>query len=205
MHTITIINYGMGNIWSVKSALEYLGYTIKITNSAKEVENCDVLILPGVGSYKLAMNKLLALNLDKAIIEAVHIKQKKILGICLGIQLMSKSGNEDGNSRGLSLINVDTRKFEIKNLKYKIPHIGFNSVNIPLNSVLYKGLDHNPDFYFVHSYHLPIENLEAKIATCKYGYDFLASYENENVFGTQFHPEKSQTNGLKLLKNFLLY
>ena len=88
-----------------------------------------MLILPGVGSYKPAMNKLLALNLDKAIIEAVHIKQKKILGICLGIQLMSKSGNEDGNSRGLSLINID-EKFEIKNFKYKIPHIGFNSVNI---------------------------------------------------------------------------
>lgn len=206
MQNITIINFGMGNLWSVKSALEYLGFNVIITSSAIEVEKSDVLILPGVGSFKLAMQKILELDLDKAIFEAVQVKQKKILGICLGIQLMSQSGTEDGYSKGLSLIKLNTEKFlnnKINNLK--IPHIGFNSIISPVNSILYNGLDNNSDFYFVHSYYLPVKALNANIGICNYGHEFLASYENENVFATQFHPEKSQTNGLKLLKNFLIY
>ena len=206
MHSITIINYGMGNLWSVKTAIEYLGFKTNITSSAIEIVNSDVLILPGVGSFKLAMNKIHALNLDKAILEAVEVKQKKILGICLGIQLMSQSGTEDGYSKGLSLINAKTKKFNNNKInKFKIPHIGFNSVFKPTKSILYSGLEDNADFYFVHSYYLPIKEINANIGICNYSCNFMASYEKENIFATQFHPEKSQTNGLKLLQNFLKF
>ena len=206
MQTITIIDYGMGNLWSVKSAFEFLGYKARISNSPFEIENADCLVLPGVGSYRLAMEKILKLNLKEAILNTVKIKQRKILGICLGIQLMSISGTEDGNTQGLGLIKTTTDKFNTSKLKnLKIPHIGFNSVKSSKNGILYKNLESTSDFYFVHSFCMSIENLNGCIGICSYGYDFLASYENENIFATQFHPEKSQTNGLQLLKNFLTY
>ncbi len=205
MQTITIVNYGMGNLWSVKSAIEFLGYNTKITNSPKDIENSDCLILPGVGSFKLAMQKLVKSGLDTAITQSVKIKKRKILGICLGIQLMSLSGIEDGHTKGLSLIKLDTQKID-KDLstKIKTPHIGFNSVKTPNSGVLYKNIIENPDFYFVHSFCIPVKKIEGSIATCRYGSEFLASYEKDNIFATQFHPEKSQTNGLRLLKNFLI-
>ena len=209
MQTITIIDYGMGNLWSVKSALEYLNYNTKISNSPSEIEKADCLILPGVGSFRLAMKRISYLNLDKAITNAVKIRKRKILGICLGIQLMSLSGKEDGDTKGLSLINLKTNKFDKSKLNnLKIPHIGFNSVIAPKKGILYKNIQENSDFYFVHSYCLPLLNLKdisCNIGVCNYGYDFIASYEKENIFATQFHPEKSQTNGLILLKKFFKY
>jgi len=204
MKTITIIDYGMGNIWSVKSAFEYLNYNVVLSSSPLEIEKAEMLVLPGVGSYKRAMLKLSRNRLDQAIQNVVMGKKRKILGICLGIQLMSISGTEDGFINGLGLIEASTDKFDLlKTDKLKIPHIGFNSVITPLNTNLYKGFDDIVDFYFVHSYCVNIEKLNGDLGICNYGYDFLASYEKDNIFATQFHPEKSQTNGLKLISNFL--
>ena len=206
MHNVTIIDYGMGNLWSVKNALEYLNCNVTITNSPKDISNAETLILPGVGSFRLAMKKLSNLKLDDAIIESVKIKKKKILGICLGIQLMSKSSFEDGITSGLNLINQKTIKFELNTQRFRVPHIGFNSVFIEENksNLLYKDIKNNSDFYFVHSYYLPFFQINASLGKCTYGSEFIASYEKENIFATQFHPEKSQKNGLKLLKNFLV-
>jgi imidazole glycerol-phosphate synthase subunit HisH len=203
--TITIIDYGMGNLWSVISALDYLGYPSCVSSDPKKIINAESLILPGVGSYRKAMIALRKKGLDKAIIEAVQTRGINILGICLGMQLMSSHGSEDGSIEGLGLIPVEVEKFKANETNLnKIPHIGFDTVSSSSNSLLFNGLERLTDFYFVHSYRMLPIGLDGKVATCEYGIKFLAAYEKDNIFATQFHPEKSQTNGLILLKNFLI-
>lgn len=201
---ITVIDYGMGNIWSVLSALRYLGCNPVVSNDPDEIARAESLLLPGVGSFRKAMHSLRESSIDQAIIEAVHGKGSKILGICLGMQLMGSSGHEDGETAGLGLIPNPVDLFtpnEIGN--NKIPHIGFDLVYSRPDSILFQGLSDAADFYFVHSYRMLPHGLNGKAATCLYGTEFLAAYEQDNIFATQFHPEKSQTNGLMLLKNFL--
>lgn len=201
---ITIIDYGMGNLWSVKSALDYLGCNVKISENPKDITSADALLLPGVGSYRKAMNALRKNGLDQAIIEAVQGRGIKILGICLGMQLMGSSSSEDGHTIGLGLISAEVDKFTTNEVGCnKIPHIGFDEVKSQSGSKLFRGLKNNADFYFVHSYRFLPTNLNGMVSTCNYGVDFLAAYESENLFATQFHPEKSQANGLILLQNFL--
>ena len=202
---ITVIDYGMGNLWSVLSALRYLGSNPIISSDPDEIVSADALLLPGVGSFRKAMTSLQKNGLDEAIVEAVHSKGTKILGICLGMQLLGASSSEDGNTIGLGLIPTKVDKFTIKEVgANKIPHIGFDVVQSEPNWSLFKGLKNAADFYFVHSYRLLPTALSGNCAICNYGVDFLAAYEKNNIFATQFHPEKSQTNGLILLKNFLL-
>lgn len=204
MQKIAIVDYGAGNLWSIASAINYLGYKTIVTSNAEEISTADQLILPGVGSYKRAMESLSKKSLDQAIIEYALLKKRKILGICLGMQLIGSVSCEDGFSNGLGLINFEVEKmfstdlFDIKN-----PHIGFNQVTAPKESILFRGVSENSDFYFTHSYMVKSPIKEAICGVCKYGDKFIASYEIENIYGTQFHPEKSQTNGLKLLSNFL--
>jgi len=201
---VVVIDYGMGNIWSVVSALKYLGYQAVVSADISEIRTSDSLVLPGVGSFRKAMNSLRKLELDKVIIEEVMESNKLFLGICLGMQLMGISSDEDGETFGLGIIPNKVEKFSQQVLGVnKIPHICFNSVNFSSTSVLFKDISVNSDFYFVHSYRMLPEVLTGGIATCEYGINFLAAYENNNIFATQFHPEKSQTNGLLLLKNFL--
>jgi glutamine amidotransferase len=201
---VTVIDYGMGNLWSVMSALQYLGCDPKISGEPNEITAADTLLLPGVGSFRKAMLVLKQRGLDQAIIEAVRNKGRKILGICLGMQLMGTCSSEDGNTVGLGLIptSVD-RFFPLEVVNNKIPHIGFDLVTCNPDARLFQGLTNATDFYFVHSYRMLPAGLKGKVATCKYGTDFLAAYEQDNIFATQFHPEKSQTNGLILLNNFL--
>lgn len=202
---ITVIDYGMGNLWSVLSALRYLGSSPIISSDPDEIINADALLLPGVGSFRTAMNSLQKKGIDDSVIEAVKKKGTKILGICLGMQLMGISSTEDGSTIGLGLIPAEVDKFTIEEVgARKIPHIGFDVVHSEPQCSLFKSLKKSEDFYFVHSYRLLPFNLNGKKAICKYGIDFLAAYEKDNIFATQFHPEKSQTNGLILLKNFLL-
>lgn len=202
---ITVIDYGMGNLWSVLSALRYLGSNATISSSPEEIVRADALLLPGVGSFRKAMNSLQKNGIDQAIVEAVQSKGTKILGICLGMQLLGESSTEDGNTIGLGLIPTTVDKFTIEEVGFnKIPHIGFDDVQSQSDWSLFRGLKSFSDFYFVHSYRLLPVSLSGKCAICSYGVDFLAAYEMDNVFATQFHPEKSQTNGLMLLKNFLL-
>lgn len=201
---ITVIDYGMGNLWSVLSALRYLGCDPEVTVDPDMILNAQKLLLPGVGSFSKAMSALTSSGLDQAIIEAVRYKEKKILGICLGMQLMGLSSSEDGDTLGLGLIPGVVDKFTPDEVgANKVPHIGFDLVQSHPDSRLFKGLQKATDFYFVHSYRMLSPGLSGKSSTCNYGIEFLAAYEQENIFATQFHPEKSQTNGLMLLKNFL--
>lgn len=202
---ITIIDYGSGNLWSVKNALNYLGFIPEVTSDPKKIICSNKLLLPGVGSFAKAMQAIKENNIDDAIIEAVVKRKCPILGICLGMQILGLSSTEDGNTKGIGLIPVKVEAFDTKILKYlKTPHIGFNKVLAHPKSKLFKGFDGHAEFYFVHSYRmLPIET-KGNNGICLYGENFMASYENGNIFATQFHPEKSQTNGLIILNNFLI-
>ena len=201
---ITVVDYGMGNLWSVISALTYLGCDVSVSSHPNEIINADALILPGVGSFRKAMNALSETGLDQAIIDVVQAKGRKVLGICLGMQLLGLGSTEDGQTSGLGLIKSMASKFtEVEVSGKKIPHVGFDSVFSQSNSLLFKGLGPVADFYFVHSYRMLPVSENGISSVCDYGVEFLAAYEHDNVFATQFHPEKSQTNGLLLLKNFL--
>lgn len=201
---ITIIDYGMGNIWSVLCALRYLGCEPAVSSVPSEVVQAEALLLPGVGSFRKAMRSLQQSGLDQAIVEAVQDKGRKILGICLGMQLMGSYGVEDGETAGLNLIPAKVDRFTADEVgSGKIPHIGFDTVYRQADALLFKNLPEAADFYFVHSYRMLPGGLPGKTANCRYGVEFLAAYEHANVYATQFHPEKSQTNGLMLLRNFL--
>jgi glutamine amidotransferase len=202
---VAVIDYGMGNTWSVISACNYLGVDATLMSEPEEVSKAECLILPGVGSFRKAMVTLRCKGIDQAILEAVKQRGINILGICLGMQLLGSVGTEDNVTEGLGLIPNRTDRFmatETENLK--VPHIGFNSIDIIEYKGIFLGLPEKPDFYFVHSYHMLPEKFDGNIGLCTYGVEFLAAFEKGNIVGTQFHPEKSQTNGLMLLKNFLL-
>ncbi len=200
---IVIIDYGMGNLMSIKSAFQYLGVEdVVISHNHREIINdADKLLLPGVGSFNKAMNSIRELGLDTTLRQAVIDQGKPILGICLGMQLLSKSSNEDGYSEGLGFINSNCKRFSTEGLK--IPHVGFNQLKVNGDSKLFQGLPKLSDFYFTHSYRMNLSSSDLKQSICSYGEDFIAAFEHENITGTQFHPELSQTNGLTLLKNFI--
>ena len=200
---VTIIDYGMGNIASIKNALEYLNTNVIISEEPDLISKSNFSILPGVGSFKTAMLKIRKKNIDEAIFNLLK-KGNYLLGICLGMQILGKSSTEDGFTEGLGLVDNEVIKFEKSNTEgNKIPHIGFNSVNFDTGNVLFKNLNNNIDFYFVHSYFMQTKGLKKNISTTNYGINFLSSFNHDNIFATQFHPEKSQKNGLVLLKNFL--
>lgn len=201
MKPIVIVDYGMGNIYSVQSALNYIGVESVYTNDSSIILNSDHILLPGVGSFHVAMDNIQKLGLDEILKEAVITKQIPILGICLGMQLLGKSSTEDGFTEGLGLYDGSCERFVTKDY-LKVPHVGYNDVEIPIHSKLYNGLDNHSDFYFVHSYRMKTNEVEG-VAYCEYGEKFVASFEKDNVMGTQFHPEKSQRNGLTLLQNFI--
>lgn len=202
--TVTIVDYGMGNICSVASAFDYLGCELLITGDPDSVAGADILVLPGVGSFRKAMASLRERKLDSALLHAVLNRKRKILGICLGMQLLGDRGFEDGDTPGLGLIPARVERFSTDEVHgSKIPHVGFNSVNVPPGSRLMAGLAAKADFYFVHSYRMLPDGLPGLAANCVYDIEFLAAYEQANIFATQFHPEKSQSNGLLLLKNFI--
>jgi imidazole glycerol-phosphate synthase subunit HisH len=201
---VGIINYGMGNIYSIQNALNFLGFESFIINDAKAVFSFKYLILPGVGSFRIAMEKIKEKNFDSAIKESVSKADVKMLGICLGMQLMGTSSSEDGYSEGLGLLPLKVDKFtqnEVGNRK--IPHVGFNEVSFNETSSFFSGLEDKSDFYFVHSYRMLPGEINGSYATCKYGIKFLAALNISNLYGTQFHPEKSQSNGLIMINNFL--
>lgn len=202
--TVTIVDYGMGNICSVLNAFDYLGCEAVVASDPDQVANADALILPGVGSFRKAMTSLRERELDRAVTHAVVNRGRKIMGICLGMQLLGERGLEDGETAGLGLIPSTVERFSLEEVGgSKIPHVGFNSVKVPTASRLMAGLASNADFYFVHSYRMLPGGLSGLVANCVYGIEFVAAYEHENIFATQFHPEKSQSNGLLLLKNFI--
>lgn len=200
---VIIVDYGLSNILSVVNALTYLGYNCEVTNSPEKITGSKTLILPGVGSFKKAINSIKDLSIDEALSEAAN-QGAKILGICLGMQLLGSMSTEDGHTEGLNLINNKVDIFSSAEVgNQKIPHVGFDKVKKNADSLLFMELPTESDFYFLHSYRMLATEENGISAVCKYGLEFLAAFEKENIYGTQFHPEKSQTNGLKLLQNFL--
>lgn len=195
---ITIIDYGLGNLTSVKNALVKLGVKNQITNKISVLEKSDALILPGVGAADVAMKNLKDQKIDKVILE--HVKKgKPILGLCLGMQLLL-SFSEEGNVRCLDIIPGIVKKF---NIELKIPQIGWNNVKITNNkSSITNNISNNSYFYFVHSYYCSPDDKKVIIGTTQYGIKFASVIQKDNIFGAQFHPEKSDNVGLQLLRNF---
>lgn len=201
---VVIVDYGMGNLWSVASAIKFLGRIPVITGDLSKITESDTLILPGVGSFRRAMNTIRNRSIDKAIFESLENPKSKLLGICLGMQLLGASSTEDGLTEGLGLVqNEVVRLANSEKNPIKIPHVGFNRVQISKESKLFEQIPIDASFYFVHSYAMQILNDTSKYTTTNYGHRFVAAIESGQVFGTQFHPEKSQKNGLKVLENFL--
>jgi len=198
---VAVVDYGMGNMWSVASALRYLGCEPVLAAEPARVRIAPVLVLPGVGSFRRAMQVLDSRGLSDALRDAVGRRGAKLLGICLGMQLLAERGSEDGISDGLGLVPGQVDRFDVPGVK--VPHIGFNSVRHAQGSRLFAGIDDPADFYFVHSFRLCNRSGPGLYAAAMHGEEFVAAYEHGHVFGTQFHPEKSQTNGLRLLRNFL--
>ena len=193
---ITIIDYGAGNLFSVQNALNFLGLENKVSGNASDINSADALILPGVGAFRQAMEKLSETGLIDCIKE--NAKNKPLLGICLGMQMLFDESDEFGTTKGLGLIDGKIQKIISP---YKIPHMGWNSLEITKNSPLLKGINEGDSFYFVHSFmaYTDKENISAQ---CDYGTKVPALVERGNVFGAQFHPEKSGDVGLTILKNF---
>ena len=199
---IAIIDYGMGNIHSVNKALESCGAKTQVTNNPEDIQIADKVILPGVGAFNDAMDELKKQNLIKAIKN--HINNKKIfLGICLGMQILFKGSQEAKGVDGLGILKGLVKRFENKK-NLKIPHIGWNKLKIVSDKCpLLKDIPDNPHVYFCHSYYPMPEDKNIIAATTDYGTDFTSVIWQDNVYGAQFHPEKSQETGLKILRNFV--
>ncbi len=183
-------------------AMEYLQAPYELVSEGRRLEDCSCLILPGVGSYRKAASKLHELNLFDPLIKCAKDLKIPTLGICLGMQLLCASSDEDGFTEGLGLVSGHFSQFD--STKRKVPHIGFDSVYHNSGSELFRGIGNGMDFYFVHSYRLIDANEGIKYSYSEHdGEHFVSAFEKENIFGTQFHPELSQKNGLKLISNFL--
>ncbi len=201
---IVIIDYNMGNLRSVEKAFERVGGDVTISSDHNIIKSASKIVLPGVGSFNDGMKQLNKLGLVDILNSEVIENKKPFLGICLGMQLVSKVGYENGETYGLGWIDAEVIKFDFSNLKQKlkIPHIGWNSVVYNKSNPLFNEIKDNSDFYFVHSYHF---NTNEDIVTSRtdYGTDFISSIYKDNIFAFQFHPEKSQSVGLKLIENFI--
>lgn len=200
--SIVVIDFGAGNIDSVLKAVQYCGGEVKRTTSATDLETCSHMILPGVGSFDDAYNNLEATGLIPVIKEQIEKYQIPFLGICVGMQLLASYGEEGEGSKGLGLIPGEVTKINGSE-KYKIPHVGWNDISITKETSLTEGLTSGSDFYFVHSYSFKAENPDDVIATTEYSESIVAAVNRGSVYGTQFHPEKSQKLGAQILKNFI--
>ena len=202
---ITIIDYGMGNLGSIKNMLKKIGYPSVITTDKTAIRDATKLILPGVGAFDSAMQMLKKLDLVDVLNTKVLIDKTPVLGICLGMQLLANRSEEGGLEKGLGWIKGELVRFrpEEANISIRIPHMGWNIVNPKKNSRLFENMYEENRFYFVHSYHYKTESQADILLTAHYGYEITAAVERENILGVQFHPEKSHKFGMKLLKNFV--
>lgn len=200
---IVIIDYGMGNVGSILNMLKKVGCQAIISADPDAIRNADKLILPGVGAFDQGMTNLAERNLIPILNKKVLEDRCPILGICLGMQLLTIR-SEEGKLSGLRWIDAETRRFSFKseNTFLKIPHMGWNAVKSLQTNSLFRGYDVAPRFYFVHSYHVCCNNKEDILATSFHGYEFTAAVGRDNIMGTQFHPEKSHRYGMHLLQNF---
>jgi len=201
--TLAIVDYRMGNLNSVKKKLDRLKTTVSITSNLRDIVKADKIILVGVGHFAKAMKNIKELNLLDALNEVAIVKKKPVLGICLGMQLMAKD-SEEGKTEGLGWLDANVRKMQVDDtLKFKIPHTGWNKIIQSKKSHLMKGIPESSEFYFVHSYYLKPNETSNTLNETEYCFKFTSAIEKDNIFGVQYHPEKSHDVGEVLLKNFI--
>lgn len=201
---IAVIDYGMGNVRSMCNAIEWLGYDVVLTHDSDVIADATHVILPGVGAFGDAIRNIKRLGLDDILYRQVMEKGKPLLGVCLGLQLLSKRSEEHGNHDGLGFLDAEVIKFNFTENKLKLPHVGWNNITVRKEHPVFQNLKREEfSFYFVHSYHMRCRNQDDVLATCDYGIEFVAAVSKNAVVATQFHPEKSQDNGIQVLHNFL--
>jgi len=207
---IAVIDYGSGNLKSAAKALEVAAsninksFKIAVTSDPKIIKQSDKIVLPGQGSFRdcyLGIKRIS--GLDEALNEFVLEKKKPILGICVGMQLFAKIGYESQETKGFGWIDAEVRKINNMNKKIKLPHMGWNEIELKEDCFIFSNIKNKSHFYFIHSYEFMTKQKDCVAATTNYGNSIIASVEKENIVGTQFHPEKSQKNGLIILENFL--
>jgi len=199
---IVIVDYGLGNLTSIANMFRKFGGQVVISANHHEIEAAEKIILPGVGHFKTGMNNLVQTGLKNLLDRIVLVEKRPILGICLGAQLMTRH-SEEGNTDGLGWVDANTVRFRSEEIDgLKIPHMGWREISIAKTNKILSGLPNDPRFYFVHTFHFEFENEEQVSATSLYGYSFCCSFNKENIYGTQFHPEKSHKFGMKVLENF---
>tara|TARA_Y100001968_G_scaffold44718_1_gene34803 strand:- start:370 stop:996 length:627 start_codon:yes stop_codon:yes gene_type:complete len=203
---VTIVDYNSGNISSVINSFKEVAkdkVNIKVTSDINDIKSSDKVVLPGQGSFKSCVDALNKINgLVDTLNEFTIISKKPLLGICVGLQMFADVGYEETETKGLGWISGKVSKIDNQNGKYKLPHIGWNQINIVKQSKIYKGIENNSHMYFVHSYEFIPEDKNVISATIDYSSNIVCSIEKENIFGTQFHPEKSDKMGLRIVENF---
>ena len=204
---LSIVDYKSGNISSVINSFQEVAkdkVNIEVTADLNKIKSSDKVVLPGQGSFKSCVNALNDINgLVDALNEFAINKKKPLLGICVGLQMFADVGYEETETKGLGWISGKVSKIDNQNGKYKLPHIGWNQLNITKDSKIFKGIENNSHMYFVHSYELIPNDKSVVSATTDYSSSIVCSVEKENIFGTQFHPEKSDKTGLKIIDNFI--
>lgn len=198
---LVIIDYGMGNIRSVEKVLIRIGVEYKISSSLNDIETAEKLILPGVGHFKNGIENLKQKNIYNILNKKILENKTPILGICLGMQLFTKH-SEEGNLDGFGWVDATTKKFNVANHNLKTPHMGWNNLNIKKKPLIFEGVLPENSFYFVHSYFVKCNDNEDVLSTTEYGEEFVSSFQKNNIYGVQFHPEKSHSAGLHILNNF---
>ena len=204
---VTIVNYNSGNISSVINSFKEVAQdkvNIEVTSDLNKIKSSDKVVLPGQGSFKSCVDALNKINgLIDTLNEFAITNKKPLLGICVGLQMFADIGYEETETKGLGWISGKVSKIDNQNGKYKLPHIGWNQINIVKDSKIFKSIENNSHMYFVHSYEFIPNNKSVIVATTEYCKNIVCSIEKENIFGTQFHPEKSEKGGLQLIKNFI--
>jgi glutamine amidotransferase len=200
--SVGVLDFGLGNITSIVNAIDSLGANAIRASTANLAESCSHLILPGVGAFSPGMKRLSESGLIESVLDHVNNKSRPILGICLGFQMLASVSNEFGHHSGLNLLQGSVERLPDQTPGVTLPHIGWSEVRHDDQMRLFMGIDQGADFYYLHSYHVLVQQ-DCQIATSIHGTSFVAAIETGNIFGTQFHPEKSQANGLRLLKNFI--
>jgi glutamine amidotransferase len=203
---IVVIDYGAGNLRSVVNALEAIDQRVCVTNNPNDLQQASAIILPGVGAFGDSMQMMRQYNLIEELCDQVLVNKKPFLGICLGLQFMGTRSDEYGDHEGFGWLNAGIKRLTPNSPAFRVPHIGWNNIDIVGASPLLETLEARSVFYFVHSYHLVPDDAAATSAvtsTCWHGQQVVASVQKDNMFAVQFHPEKSQQNGLTVLRNFV--
>ena len=204
---VTIVDYNSGNISSVVNSFKEVAknkIALEVTSDLQKIRSSDKLVLPGQGSFKSCVEALNAISgLSETLNESVIIDKKPLLGICVGLQMFADVGYEEIETKGLGWIPGKVSKIDNQSGKFKLPHIGWNQINIVKDSKIYKDIKNNSHMYFVHSYEFLPNDKNVISATTDYSSNIVCSVEKENIFGTQFHPEKSEKIGLRIIKNFI--